>query len=78
MSFGEENIDFVELKPDLQNVQIKTEAVDYISNESVSVKQEISEIVIPNISIKEENFEYNDLEKDPLSINITFDIYSML
>ena len=47
MSFGEENIDFVELKPDLQNVQIKTEAVDYISNESVSVKQEISEIVIP-------------------------------
>ena len=72
MSFGEENFNFVELKPDLQNVQIKTEAVDY-SNEFVSVKQEISEIAIPNLSIKEENFEYNDLEKDPLSINTTFD-----
>ena len=74
MSFVEDNIDIEEWKPDLLNLCVKSEPVD-LENKNISLKQEIPDIIVPNLSIKHENTESNGLENDPLSIAIKIDAY---
>ena len=69
MSFIEDKIDIEEWKPDLLNLHIKSEPVDH-ENENISLKQGITDIIVPNLSIKHENVECNELENDPLRIAI--------
>ena len=69
MNLIEDKLDIEEWKPDLLNICVKSEPRE-CSNENVSVKLEIPEIVVSNLSIKYENIECNELENDPLSIAI--------